>query len=426
MSPFALLNTGRYITCDKDDAFSGYWAGPQRVSGVIECAMDSGQFVAGVRFHGEDVSSLTAASFMLNTTSWDWETVDLHAPRDDELPTPKGIKHERSMQRAYDLALLIVERVGKQNLKGKYIVILDGNGENRRAMESTFDDLGITAECRPTVVTLELNPNVALANAFRFGRKHVRLTSGDFRMQHKRGDVCGIERAILLEGHSILTTEEKDNCVGLHLDDYCGSPSKLTDFDALYARLPQLVACAVTVAKRQPNVDFSCAKRRKTAAPAAECFEQIATYDHNKVFCDMYTRPLDEDAYKYKLKHTAQTKLDATAKLLEKRIVKQRALAGTRCAKATAQRKRRDSEIAQVQTLKGTVVAIPEDFWPCSDPGPEFAGVMRCGNALLFQVSKSFHACKCALNAVMADGSLHPSTERFWLTAEQTVKLAAF
>ena len=140
MSPFAFVNTGRYITCDKDDAFRGYWAGPERVSGVIECALKSGQFVAGVRFHGEDVSFVTAASFMRNTTSWSWATSDFSAPRDDDLPTLNGIKHERSMQRAYDIAPLIVERVAQQNLKGKYIDILDGNGENRRAMESAFDD----------------------------------------------------------------------------------------------------------------------------------------------------------------------------------------------------------------------------------------------------------------------------------------------
>jgi hypothetical protein len=103
---------GRLITCDKDDAFSGSWAGPQRVTGVIERALTNGSFVAGVRFEGEDVSSLSAASFMLNTTTWEWETADTPAPRDDDLPGPKGIKHERGARRAYDLALLIAERVG--------------------------------------------------------------------------------------------------------------------------------------------------------------------------------------------------------------------------------------------------------------------------------------------------------------------------
>ena len=90
------------------------------------------------------------------------------------------------------------------------------------------------------------------------------------------------------------------------------------------------------------------------------------------------------------------------------------------------QRQRRNADAEQVRALKGTVVAIPEAFWPGSDPGPEYAGVLRCDDALLFQVTKSFHATKCALGAVMTDGSLHPSTESFWLTPDQAATLAAF
>lgn len=209
--------------------------------------------------------------------------------RDDDLPVPNGVKHKRSMHRAYCLTTAIVDYLGTRGLKGKYFFILDGNGENRRAIENALDDLEISVSDRPTVITLELDPNVAFANALRFGREHVRLTSADFRMQVKKNDVCGIERAILLEGHSVLSAEEKDNCIGLYLD-YCGSPSKLTSFEKVYARLPQLVACAITVAKRQPNHAFGCSKRRKLAAPSTDHFEVLHTFDHDKVLCDMYIR----------------------------------------------------------------------------------------------------------------------------------------
>lgn len=277
---------GERLTGDKDDMFTGCWAGPQQVSGVIKYVLNDSCFVAGVQFDGEDVSKLTAASFMLNTTKWEWKHPSV---RDDNLPVPNGVKHERSMHRAYCLIVAIVASVGVRGLKGKYIFILDGNGENRRAIENALDDLGISISDRPTVITLELNPNIAFANALRFGRKHVRLTSADFRMQCKKNDVCGIERTILLEGHSVLSAEEKDNCIGLYLD-YCGSPSKLTAFNKLYARLTQLVACAVTVAKRQPNHAFGCSKRRKLAEPLIDKFEMLHTFDHDKVVCDMYIR----------------------------------------------------------------------------------------------------------------------------------------
>lgn len=115
-----------------------------------------------------------------------------------------------------------------------------------------------------------------------------RLTSADFRMQVKKNGVCGIERAILLEGHSVLSAKDKDNCIGLYLD-YCGSPSKLTSFEKVYARLPQLVACAITVAKRQPNHAFGCSKRRKLAAPSTDHFE-VTHLITTMFLCDMYIR----------------------------------------------------------------------------------------------------------------------------------------
>ena len=76
---------GERLTGDKDDMFTGCWAGPQQVSGVIKYVLNDSCFVAGVQFDGEDVSKLTAASFMLNTTKWEWKHPSV---RDDNLPVP--------------------------------------------------------------------------------------------------------------------------------------------------------------------------------------------------------------------------------------------------------------------------------------------------------------------------------------------------
>ena len=70
-------------------------------------------------------------------------------------------------------------------MRGKCIVILDGNGENRRAMENALDDLGVRLSDRPTVITLELNANVALAGALRrraalWAVAHVGSSEGGF------------------------------------------------------------------------------------------------------------------------------------------------------------------------------------------------------------------------------------------------------
>ena len=223
-------------------------------------------------------------------------------------------------------------------------------------MEKALDDLGISMSHRPrTVITLELNPNVAFANALRFGRKHVRMTSADFRMQIKQNDVCGIERAILLEGHSVLSEFEKDNCIGLYLD-YCGSPSKRTPFNELYMRLPKLVGCAITIAKRQPiNHAFGCNKRRKLAAPPKDEFERLLEFDHDKVFCDMYVR-----------RKKTQKPCDPIPK---KKAMKAKPIEH---GKATKSKQRK-----WAQRLIGNFVAIPETMWPGSNPGSEFEGVRR-------------------------------------------------
>lgn len=399
---------GNVITVNTKEAFTEKWAG--HASGVVDCVVHDGRYVAGVRFEGEGVSKLTSASFMLRSTTWEWSA----DRRDDSTPTPLGIKHERSMHRAYQLATVIVGRVGAANLKDKCIVILDGNGENRRAIEMAFEHMGIPVEWRPTVITLELNPDVALASALRFGRKHVRLTSGDPRIQSKQKEVCGIERAMLTEHHDVLTAREKDSCVGLYLD-YCGSPSKLTDFDALYKRLPQLSACAVTVAKRQ-GADLTCDQRRTKARPPVCSFELLATYDHDKVFCDMYARPLDSGTYEQQLREAAVARATVFARDMEKRAVHRCNVQNTRKDRSAIKKNRALDEIATTRRLVGTFVGIPLDHWPGGQPGDDFDAVQRRQGKLLFQISGSFRKSKCELRALMKDGTLHPATERFWLT----------
>jgi len=406
---------GQRISCDKDDAFTELWGGPQQVSGVIRTATTEDPFIAEVCFENEGLSPLSAASFMLSTTRWEWAD---RPRRDDSNPTPEGDKHERSMQRAYDLATMIAKRVGLLNMKGTYIVILDGNGENRRAIENAFDELCVPHTCRPVVITLELNPNVALASALRFGRKHVRLTSGDFHMQMTKGQVCGVERAILLDGHSVLTDHEKDNCIGLYLD-YCGSPCKMTDFARVYNRLPRLVGCAITVAKRQPNLNLPCARRRSMAAPPLERFELITTYDHDKVLCDVYALPLDAQGHQEKLEKAQEEQKETNARIEETLAAKKRARKEVQKGKAEQQKKARGAEAARVQELIGTDVAIPLSHWTKNGPGPAYAQVMRRNDALLFKITKSHHNYNCALQAIMADGSLHPTTECFTLRADQ-------
>ncbi len=379
---------GKRVTCDKDHAFTGLWDGPQEATGTITGVHNDGNFVALAQFDGEGVSKLTSSSLMLCTTKWGWET---HNRRYDNRPTPEGQKHKLSMTRAYAMIITIA---GCADMEHKYIFILDGNGENRCAIENALDDLRVPESKRPTVITLEKDPNVALANALRFGRKHVRLTTGDFRMQTTKNQPCGIERSIILDGHSVLSEHEKRNCIGLYLD-YCGSPPKHVPFSRLYAALPQLVCCAITVAKRQPDA-HRWKMLMERAAPTG--FIKVNEFSHPRVRCNMYLRAPGGPMTGLKRDHIAQ----AQERVRRKRAAPQQA------------------EMAP--DLSGTTVAIPAGLWPGGQP-VGYEGVRCCGDRLLFVVTKP-HYKYWALNARMADGTQHPVTENFTLTRKQVLELA--
>lgn len=412
---------GCRIVMDRDDAFTGCWNGPLHVRGLIEHVSHDGAYVAGIRFEGEDfITHVTSASFMLATTLWLWEQ---QCVRDDDHVLAEGAKHERSMERAGFLMAQTTLLAGPQ-MAGKYIVGLDGNGENRRAYERALDAADVPLHQRPTVITVELNPNVALASALRFGREHVRYSAGDFHMQCKKDHVCGIERSILLQDNLVLSETEKANCIGLYLD-YCGSPQKHIDFGALYEKLPSVAVVGITVAKRQSNLKLPCDVRRSLSAPDEGRLPLVRTYDHQRVVCDVYARPANRLLHAERLAARKETE----ARKCELRLAKK----GRAIAKAKVKRcltKEEEEEKARARTedasrCVGKMVYIPSSFWNGADPGDAFADVKRVGGCLCFQVSDTFRRHGCCLRAVMATGELHPQTESFWLEPREVASFGS-
>ena len=407
---------GRQVIMDKDDAFTGFWSGPQRVKGLIKHVLHIGSYVAGIQFEGEDfITEVTSASFMLATTQWLWEQ---ECVRDDDHVLAEGAKHERSMERASFLMEQTILHAGPHNMEGKYVVGLDGNGENRRAYERALDSAGVPFEKRPTVITIELNPNVAFASALRFGRKHVRYSAGDFRMQCKKNHVCGIERSILLQDNLVLSEMEKTNCIGLYLD-YCGSPQKHIDFNSMYEKLPNVAVVGITIAKRQANLKLPCDARRNLSAPDESMLPLVRTYNHRRVICDIYTRPADSVLHA----ELVAARKETEAKKRKARLVKK--------AKAKAKRllnkvhKKTLSRVEDAKRCVGKMVYIPMSFWNGSDPGDAFAGVKRVDGCLCFQVSGTFRRHGCCLRAVMATGELHLQKESFWLEPREVTSFGS-
>ena len=390
---------GKRVTMDKDDGFTGSWSGPQRVSGSIVSVMHEGNFVASVQFDGEGVSSLSSASLMLQTTQWGWDSVNV---RDDAGHIPDGKKYQLATCRAKQTIRQLVHLRGRFGLKDKTIVTLDGYGANRLSMEREMDSLNVPLSHRPSVITLELDPNVALAGALRFGRQHVRFTAGDFRMQNKRGHVCGIERAICLDGHGILTAREKATCVALYLD-YCGSPPTSLEFSQLIKKLPNIDVYGVTVAKRQPNKKFPCKRRLEKVAPPLCAFPRLATYDHPRVVCDVYSKPLD----------TMRTRV-AVAYINSKE----------RRARVAKQREQRRALALEATRCVGSSVLMSLELWP-NGPGGAFDGVQRIGSRLCFVVTGTYRRYHCTITAVMDDGRLFDKPECFFLSPNDVKQMQA-
>jgi hypothetical protein len=149
------------------------------------------------------------------------------------------------------------------------------------------------------------------------------------------------------------------------------------------------------------------------AAPPLDQFALLQTFDHDKVFCDMYGRLPDE-----MVKEQGALAESYTKEHTDEQAVGPPNSTGVRRKKVASRRHK------QARRLVGVVVAIPLYFWPDSQPGTGFVDVQRQDDRLLFRVTKTLYNRNCALRAIMTDGSMHPATEGFWLTPEQAAALA--
>ena len=386
---------GEVIIMDKHDGFvaprgNADWGGAQRVRGKIVKVLHHGHFIAAAKFGDEEPTPLTASSFLLNTTEWCWIQ---DYPRDDDEPVPEGQKHARSMERARFLMNQLIDKLG-EDLKTAVVVGLDGNGENRRAYEQALDARGVAHDQRPLVVTVEMNPVVALNQALRFGRHRVRFSRADWRRRHKADHVEGIERLLMEESGSLLSADEKARVAMLYLD-FCGSPDPKLDYGQVYASLPRLAVCGLTVARRQPNSKLPCLARLQTAAP--KNMRLVRAYTHARVVCHVFAEPGARPK-------PARPKPVGRA-AGPKRTIDKRSLAAAAAA------------------LVGTKLKIPAGFWT-SGLGDEWNDTLRDDDKLCFLVSNTYFKYRCALKAYKADGTLYAGKESFTLTPTQAERFA--
>ena len=133
-----------------------------------------------------------------------------------------GTKHINSINRAY----AIMEQYLKTHVSSAdhIVLILDGNGENRRGMHTALKDHGVARVDWPRILTFEVDEDVTLANQMIWGAENVRYCGESYvpRANLLGGNKTKIEH-LIQRANATLTLDEKQNVVVLYLD-YCGGP----------------------------------------------------------------------------------------------------------------------------------------------------------------------------------------------------------
>ena len=224
----------------------------------------AGKFIAvGICDDGLKID-LTASICMLRDTRVIWKPVpdEFMKKHIDSLSTKN---HENSMERAQHIVDTLASYSGAKTLRATDIILtLDGNCENRIAMQQAFSQLD--ASKRPRIITVEMDPVVALCQRLMGGGRDVIYTGADPRFRSK--DLIGgristpkLEH-LLLKENTLLPDHVKERIVAAYFD-YCGGPIATHDPDvcsknmrSVIAQLPSLRVLGMTISKRQhANLD---------------------------------------------------------------------------------------------------------------------------------------------------------------------------
>jgi hypothetical protein len=185
------------------------------------------------------------------------------------------------------------------------VYTLDGDLSNRNAFDVYFSDH--CAHSRPSLVTWEIDPCVALAQKLLIENDYVRFTGADNSTKFGYGvdgnldtSPPGLEYLICNRLNSkgvknrLITAEDCEKVVGLYLD-YCGGPIGGKDYEGAknlildtLSHLPRLCVFAITMSKRQRR---GLEADSQSYLPSIHGFAQIETFtDNPKVVCWLYKR----------------------------------------------------------------------------------------------------------------------------------------
>ena len=151
--------------------------------------------------------------------TWNPATPDFLAKHTHEITSDR--ENAESMKRAGEFAFLYVQACGAD--PEDFIVTLDGNGENRLGMQARFEAMGIPKDKWPRILTIEMDPKVALNQRLAFGND-VFYSKGDSEFIGTRISKGKTLLEDLLANKNRIITDEMKLRVKAVYFDYCGGP----------------------------------------------------------------------------------------------------------------------------------------------------------------------------------------------------------
>ena len=211
----------------------------------------------------------------------------------------EGDAHKDSMARA---ARIMEEYLDTWEPSSEHIIgILDGNGENRYAMEQVLIDRGIQKCNWPEIITFEKDAEVALANVIMFPDAHFIYTRSDpdFRCKSEHNFAGENEAMVehLIVKKNRLYTEEMKKRTKVFYFDYPGGPignkEPLKCYEYMKRVLNKLNDPQLII-----GVTLSYRNHGGTKIPGLvpiDGFKEVEFFQHARVECGIYKRNTVDD-----------------------------------------------------------------------------------------------------------------------------------
>lgn len=216
----------------------------------------SGNVVSGESPDDNTQFSFPAAVLVEHRTEVIWNKIQtkIYKQWETELMSKK---HEHSISRAYEF----MTKLTRTTLKPEHVIlILDGNGENRKGMYDALKHYGDPDQSNwPRIITFDLNPNVVLCGQMLFNTPDIIFTGTDpsIKTRSLLGQGILLEHLISKE-NNILTSDMKAHVIAVYFD-YCGGPPGNQDPKKcrenfkmnVFPFLPNLIMYMVTMSYRK-------------------------------------------------------------------------------------------------------------------------------------------------------------------------------